>query len=262
MSTCFIIMPITTPEHLIPIYSDDSDHFIHVLNHLFIPAVEKAKFTPIAPIAKGSDLIQAEIIKNIETSDLILCDISSLNPNVFFELGIRTALNKPVCYVKDDKTPSIPFDNSIVNHYSYDALLVPWTLDDEVDHLSQHISETWGKNNSSNSLWKYFGLSSIGTPIVSKGIVEDRFELLNMKIDSLIKSTDNLAKVNNVEYEQKKRKEIDYELAAINGEIAAIMDLIDDEAAKAANTGEYEEVVQRLKRLQKMKTILLKERSQ
>ena len=63
MSTCFIIMPITTPEHLIPIYSDDSDHFDHVLNHLFIPAIEKAKFTPIAPVAKGADLIQAEIIK-------------------------------------------------------------------------------------------------------------------------------------------------------------------------------------------------------
>jgi len=259
MSTCFIIMPITTPEHLIPIYSDDSDHFDHVLNHLFVPAIKKAKFTPIAPVAKGADLIQAEIIKNIETSDLILCDISSLNPNVFFELGIRTALNRPVCYVKDDKTPFIPFDNSIVNHYTYRASLVPWTLNDEVDHLSQHISETWQKSDGTNSLWKYFGLSSIGTPIESKGGVEDRFELLNMKIDSIMKSIDNLARINISEYEQKKRKKIEYELSGISGEMAAIKDLLDDK--ESFSSQQHEESIESLRNLQAKKLALIKDLS-
>ena len=96
MSDCFIIMPITTPEHLVDQYKEDSDHFLHVLEHLFIPAVEKTGYTPVPPSATGSDLIQAEIISQLENADHVLCDISTLNPNVFFELGIRTAVEKPV----------------------------------------------------------------------------------------------------------------------------------------------------------------------
>ncbi len=110
MPDCFIIMPITTPELFVPLYSGDKLHFHHVLEHLFIPALEKNKFNPIRPIAEGSDVIHAEIIKNLEKADLVLCDASCLNPNVFYELGIRTALDKPVCIVKDEITQKIPFD--------------------------------------------------------------------------------------------------------------------------------------------------------
>jgi hypothetical protein len=37
--TCFIIMPISTPEGHLQIYRDGSEHFLHVLECLFIPAV-------------------------------------------------------------------------------------------------------------------------------------------------------------------------------------------------------------------------------
>lgn len=45
--------------------------------------------------------------------------MSILNANVFFEFGIRTALNKPVCILKDNLTKSIPFDASMVNYREY-----------------------------------------------------------------------------------------------------------------------------------------------
>ena len=117
MPECFIIMPITTPEAMAPLYGGDKDHFQHVLDHLFKPAIEKAGLTPVPPAAEGSDVIHAEIIKNIEKADLVLCDMSCLNPNVFFELGIRTAVDKPVCMVKDELTPKVPFDTGIINHH-------------------------------------------------------------------------------------------------------------------------------------------------
>ena len=69
---CFIIMPLTTPELMIERYSGDRDHFRHVLQHLFTPAVENAGLTPIAPIAKGADVIHAEIITQLETVELVL----------------------------------------------------------------------------------------------------------------------------------------------------------------------------------------------
>jgi len=40
--TCFIVMPITTPESLYSNYNGDEDHFIHVMDCLFIPAIEAA----------------------------------------------------------------------------------------------------------------------------------------------------------------------------------------------------------------------------
>jgi hypothetical protein len=80
----FIIMPVTTPEALVPVYGKDSDHFTHVLEHLFVPALKRADCDAIRPIAQGADVIHAEIIKSLESADLVLCDISSLNPDVFF----------------------------------------------------------------------------------------------------------------------------------------------------------------------------------
>jgi hypothetical protein len=108
-SSCFIIMPISTPAHMIDKYGGDNDHFSHVLSCLFLPAIRRAGFEPIPPLVERSRLIHAEIISNIENTDLLLCDMSTLNANVFFELGIRTALNKPVCIVKDEFTDPVPY---------------------------------------------------------------------------------------------------------------------------------------------------------
>ena len=60
--TCFIIMPITTPPDMDNIYSGGNDHFTHVLNEIFIPAIKDANLEPIRPIAKGADIIKARII--------------------------------------------------------------------------------------------------------------------------------------------------------------------------------------------------------
>ena len=68
---CFIIMPVTTPPELVSTYKDDSQHFLHVMEHLFIPAIKEAGFEPIRPITKGSDIIHGHIISNLESSDLV-----------------------------------------------------------------------------------------------------------------------------------------------------------------------------------------------
>ena len=41
---CFVIMPISTPIESAAQYGNDQDHFRHVIDHLFQPAVEKAGF--------------------------------------------------------------------------------------------------------------------------------------------------------------------------------------------------------------------------
>lgn len=154
--SCFIIMPITTPESFIEKYRDGVEHFEHVLKCLFIPSVKLAGYKHISPIAKGSDLIHAQIIQNIETSDLVLCDMSCLNPNVFFEFGIRTSLNKPVCIVKDELTKTVPFDTTILNHHEYMSSLDPWKLDKERIKLSEHLITSQERSKGENTLMAIF----------------------------------------------------------------------------------------------------------
>jgi hypothetical protein len=187
MPTCFVIMPLTTPESLVPLYGKDADHFSHLLDHLFVPAVKDAGFEPIPPMARGADVIQAEIVRNLESADLVLCDISTLNANVFFELGCRTALNRPVCYVMDDLTRAIPFDTGIINHHVYSHTLAPWTLSAEIERLSAHIRLSAERSSGKNMLWQYFGLKSAAHAVKSEGDEKDRLGYIVMQVDAIKK---------------------------------------------------------------------------
>ena len=152
-------MPITTPPDVVARYGDP-DHFRHVLAHLLIPAVEAAELHAIPPSASGSDLIHAEIVRHLETADLVLCDMSGLNPNVFFELGIRTAVDKPVALVRDEATDRIPFDTGILNTHAYDGALSAWTLEAQVAALAAHVRASLERSDGRNTLWRHFGLTS------------------------------------------------------------------------------------------------------
>ena len=156
---CFIIMPITTPQDYINRHRD-KQHFEHILDHLFLPAIEKAGLEPVKPIASGSELINKRTIEEIERSDLALCDISTHNPNVFFELGIRTALDLPVCLVKDDLTEAIPFDTFAINHYTYRSSLSKWDYEREIEDLATHISLSYDSSHKGNELWTAFSISA------------------------------------------------------------------------------------------------------
>jgi hypothetical protein len=156
-------MPITTPT----VYAEqlgDPEHFIHVLDSLFKPALSKAGYDIVPPISSGSELIQAAIIKNLEECDLVLCDISALNANVFFELGIRTALNRPVVLVRDSSTTTIPFDTGSINTHTYDVGLRAWLIESEIEKLAQHITVTSAKSDGQNPLWRFFGITQVAQP--------------------------------------------------------------------------------------------------
>ncbi len=183
--TCFIIMPITTPDTQLEKYRDGSDHFMHVLQCLFTPSVLAAGYEPITPIAKGSDLIHAEIIRNLEMADLVLCDMSCLNPNVFFEFGIRTSLNKSVCVVKDEHTQKIPFDTGILNYQEYKSSIEPWELENEIKKLAEHIRVTEVRSKGVNTLWRYFGLRSSARPYEGETGTDAKLDYLSLQIDSL-----------------------------------------------------------------------------
>lgn len=198
---CFIIMPITTPESQIPKYSGGSNHFRRVLDHLFIPAIENAGFQPIPPIAKGSDMIHGRIINKLITSDLVLCDMSSFNPNVFFELGIRTALNKPISHVIDDVASKPPFDAGIINYHVYKSSLEVWNLQDDINGLARHIKDSIETSGDTNTMWKNLGISLIAHPAEIEEDRDAQLSYLIMQVESLSEKIEKRQKPINMESE-------------------------------------------------------------
>lgn len=182
---CFVIHPITTPEFLLSYYHDDKDHFNHVYEVLFAPAIEKIGFEPVPPITEGSDLIHGNIIRNLSESELVLVDMSTLNPNVFFEMGIRTALNKPTCLVVDDKTNKIPFDANIINYHNYLSSIKAFEIKEQIIKLSKHIKKSVEISKSENSLWKYFGVTTTALPLKEEKDTNKKMDFLIDQIQTL-----------------------------------------------------------------------------
>ncbi len=191
--SCFIIMPISTPKSMVTEYNDGAEHFEHVLKALFIPSVVKAGFKPIPPIAKGADLIHAGIVRNLETADLVLCDMSCLNPNVFFEFGIRTSLNKPVCVVKDELVKDVPFDAGILNHLEYQSDLAGWRIERERETIAKHIEESAERSKGENTLWKYFGMSTKASAYEAGAGSGNQLEYLTLQMESMREKIDRLS---------------------------------------------------------------------
>jgi hypothetical protein len=192
LKSCFVVMPITTPKHLLPAYGNDPDHFQHVRDHLLGPALQSQGFLPMWPASQGSNLIHADVIEKLVQSDLVLCDMSGLNPNVFFEMGIRTALNKPLAFVVDDVShESVPFDTGLVNHHVYVNALRPWTLPDEIERLSRHIETSWAGSPRENPLWKHFGLHLQAETWNKADEEVGALELLRFEIEALKRKLDH-----------------------------------------------------------------------
>ena len=107
---CFIIMPISDP----PGY--EAGHFRHVYDDLIKPACKHLNYNPVrADDIAGTSLIHVDILKKIVESPIAICDLSSRNPNVLFELGIRQAFDKPVVLIQEVGTEKI-FDIGILKY--------------------------------------------------------------------------------------------------------------------------------------------------
>lgn len=171
-------MPITTHAEHVERYGGDKDHWSHVMETLFVPAIEAAGFRPIRPIAEGSHLIHGLIIKNLSEADLVLVDLSSHNPNVFFELGVRTSLNLPIALVKDEHM-TLPFDTSGINTHAYDSRLNVWDIEDERRALVKHLADSSASCGGENPLWRQFGLTMRASePNAAESPLEAKVDLL------------------------------------------------------------------------------------
>lgn len=155
-SECFVIMPISDPEGYPP------GHFHRVYEDIFVPACEKAGFKAVrGDQIRATNLIHLDILQRLLSTPVALCDLSSRNPNVLFELGLRQAFDKPVVLVQESGTPPI-FDIAPLRYTEYRRTrLYDEVLQDQVK-VAEAISDTleaFEKNEGVNSLVKIMSLT-------------------------------------------------------------------------------------------------------
>lgn len=70
---------------------------------------------------KHSGIIDVPMYENILKADFVLADLSTLNPNVLYELGIRHAVKKNTTIIISEKELKYPFDLShiLIDHYEH-----------------------------------------------------------------------------------------------------------------------------------------------
>lgn len=93
---------------------------------IFKPALETAGFQ----VHRADDLftprpVMLDIQESILKADVVLCEMTGRNPNVFYELGLAHAVGKPAILVSNTKE-DIPFDLRHVRVILYDTAFPGW----------------------------------------------------------------------------------------------------------------------------------------
>ncbi|WP_394179370.1 hypothetical protein [Yoonia maritima] len=112
--TCFVISPIGSAGSDIRRRSDCC------LQYIIKPAFESLGFTKVERIDETDEAgqITPNIINKIHQADWCVADLSGHNANVFYEIGIRHAFQKPIIHMSS-AIGEIPFDNSHQNTIEY-----------------------------------------------------------------------------------------------------------------------------------------------
>lgn len=141
--TCGIIMPIAASQG----YTEE--HWKNVLN-IIKSAIEKTNKFDSVPVWENfkSDIIHDTIINNLLRCDIVICDISTTNPNVMYELGLRMTIKKPVVIIKDDLTKA-PFDTNMIRYEPYPKDLHYFKIETFIDNLCKILNNTWDEYQKS-----------------------------------------------------------------------------------------------------------------
>lgn len=156
---CFVIMPISDQDGY------EKGHFTRVYNHIIKPACIKAGFEPIrADDESKTNYIILDILRKIIDAEIVLCDLSSKNANVLYELGIRQAFNKKAILIKDNKTGRI-FDIQGLRTIEYDENLRIDEVEKSINQISKTLSETENSSDDDiNSLIQMLSIQPASLP--------------------------------------------------------------------------------------------------
>lgn len=212
---CFVIMPISDADGY------DKGHFLRVYEDIVKPAVEKTEFIARrADEVKETNFIHLDILKKLIDAPIAICDLSSRNPNVLFELGIRQAFDKPVVLIQEKGTPKI-FDIGPLRYLEYDKSMKYHDVLKTQSALTEAIIATKaaeGQHGNVNSIVRLMALSNPASIPTLEGDNKEAFaidvlqtqlnDMRKMMEISLMENRRGLSKgsISSIEYERISSK--------------------------------------------------------
>lgn len=132
---CFVVMPFGIKPR-----NDGTDrtyNFDKVYRVIIQRAISNVGMQPLrADETEGSRIIHADMFKDLRDRPVVLVDLSLLNPNVFYELGIRHVMSPTgtVLMANEETIKKLPFDIALSRtiSYKYDGEHLDW---DEVERV-------------------------------------------------------------------------------------------------------------------------------
>jgi hypothetical protein len=192
MKKCFVISPIGKED------SPEREHANDVLDYIITPALEQCKIKPIrSDHLSEPGLISNHMFDAILNYDMCIAILTFKNPNVYYELAIAQAANRPVLILLE-KGEDLPFDIKDLRCVYYDLKPRPLFEQEYVKQIVKFINSFeasgWKVPNTIPGLFtatqeedmKYFEMSqSYGTHVDWGNILseaEEKFEIMGISL--------------------------------------------------------------------------------
>jgi len=103
---CFFVTPIGDPG------SPERQRADWVFHYVIEPAAEENELrADRADLMLGSSMIGTNIFRALSEAEICVADMTGLNPNVLYEMGVRHSLRKPIIHIAQSGT-RLPFDTA------------------------------------------------------------------------------------------------------------------------------------------------------
>ena len=173
---CFVLMPIADCDGY------EKGHFAHVYDDIIKPAIDKTEYTAIrADEVKETNFIHLDILKKLIDAPIAVCDLSTRNPNVLFELGIRQAFDKPVVLIQEKGTPKI-FDIAPLRYLEYSKEMKYHEVLESQKKLQEAIEATKAAEGDSGNINSIVKLMALSSPAIIPNLDNSHKEVLALDV--------------------------------------------------------------------------------
>lgn len=119
----FVIMPFVKAEPIKGGYDPLDEEELRTISNMITKTLKTCGFEASRLVSQND--ILGEIVVNLDKAELVIADVTSLNPNVMYELGIRHGFCKKTIVMTQDRS-ELPFDLA-----GYDCIKYGWKTDAE-----------------------------------------------------------------------------------------------------------------------------------
>jgi hypothetical protein len=154
LHTCFYVTPIGDEG------SEQRKHADLFMGSIVQPAMDELKLRVVRADQIGSPgMITTHVIEHLKRSRLVIADLSTLNPNVFYEMALRHACRLPVVQIIR-KADRLPFDTNQVRTVVIDTsdiyTLVPKIATYQAEIAAQARAAIENPENAGNPISVFY----------------------------------------------------------------------------------------------------------